>query len=374
MKLRYKIMNGLLGFIFLSISALAITLSYTTDCEDIDGLSALNSANSVEKMRAVVHQCYSSSNDLKVAQVDKPVPAADEVLVKIHAAGVNPLDYHMMRGAPYIMRLGSGIGQPETSILGADFSGVVESVGKDVTRFKVGDAVFGGSRGSFSDYLTIGQDQGIVHKPAEVTFQQSATVAVAAATALQALRDQGQLKAGEKVLINGASGGVGTYAVQIAKSMGAEVYGVCSGRNVDMVKSLGADHVFNYKQENYTEGEQTFDVIIDMISNHSISDNRKVLKPGGRYVIVGGAKGNWFGPLAQPIGAMIQDSFVEEKLIFFVAHFDQQDFEFLAELMASGKMRPVIDQVFPLEQVPAAISYSESGRAKGKIVIQINNS
>lgn len=367
MKLRYKIINGFLGIIIIAMVSLMMTLSYTSNCSNIHSTDP-----GKNKIKAVAHYCYGSSDLLAIEWIDKPVPADNEVLVKVHRAGVNPIDYHLMRGAPYLMRLGNGIGKPERSIMGSDFSGVVEAVGKNVTRFKSGDEVFGGTRGTFSEYITIAEDRGIALKPANMSFDQSASVAVAAITALQALRDHGQLQAGERVLINGASGGVGTFAVQIAKAMGAEVAGVCSTRNTEMVESLGADRVFDYKKEDYTQSGEKYDLIVDMVSNHSISKNRDALVAGGRYIIVGGAKGNWLGPLTQPIAAMIQDPFVDETLKFFVAEFKQDDFEYLAELMQTGKMTPQIDRHYKLNEISDAITYSESQRARGKIVIDIH--
>ena len=366
MKLRYKILSGFVGVIVVAITGLAITLSYTTDCADIQ-----QQASTSGGMKAVAQYCYGSSAQLKIEQVEKPTPLENEVLVKIHRAAVNPLDYHMMRGSPYMLRLSRGIGHPERSIMGADFSGTVEAVGSKVTKFKPGDAVFGGTRGSYAEYLTIADHRAIAIKPDNVSFEQASAVSVASATALQALRDHGQLKPGQKVLINGASGGVGTYAVQIAKALGAEVAGVCSTRNVERVKAIGADKVFDYKKENYIESGEKFDLIVDMVSNHSIGDNRKALKPGGRYVIVGGAKGNWLGPLTRPLGAMIQNSFVDEELVFFVANLNQSDTEYLAELMAKDQVKSVIDRVYEFEQIPEAISYSETGRARGKIIIKV---
>ncbi|MBV1909971.1 MAG: NAD(P)-dependent alcohol dehydrogenase [Kangiellaceae bacterium] len=367
MKLRYKIVNGVVGVIAIATVSLMITLSYTSDCPELPATEP-----GENKIKAVAHYCYGSSDLLAIEWVDKLVPEEHEVLVKIHRAGVNPLDYHLMRGSPYIMRLARGIGKPERTIMGADFSGVVEAVGEKVTRFKPGDEVFGGSRGTYSEYITIHEDKGITLKPANISFDESAAVAVAAATALQALRDQGQLKAGERVLINGASGGVGTFAVQIAKAMGAEVAGVCSTRNVEMVKSIGASHVFDYKKEDYTQSGEKYDLIVDMVGNHSISKNRDALVPGGRYVIVGGGKGNWIAPLEGLISAMVQAPFVDEELKFFVAKFKQQDFEYLADLMEAGKVKPQIDRHYKLDQIAEAITYSESRRARGKIIIDVN--
>ncbi|TQV75639.1 NAD(P)-dependent alcohol dehydrogenase [Aliikangiella marina] len=324
-------------------------------------------------MRAIAHYCYGAADQLKLEKVAKPSPSDKQVLVKVHRAAVNPLDYHMMRGAPYFIRLGRGIGHPERNVMGADYAGVVEAVGSNVSRFKPGDRVFGGSRGAYADYIMVAEDSAIALIPENVSFEQASAVGVAASTALQALRDHGQLTRGQSVLINGASGGVGTYAVQIAKSMGAEVAGVCSTRNVERVVAIGADRVFDYKKESYIDSGEKYDLIVDMVSNHSISDNRKVLKPGGRYVMVGGSKGNWLGPLAQPISAMIQNSFVDEELIFFVASLTQADTQVLADMMAQGSVTSVIDRVYELEQVAEAISYSESRRARGKIIIRVSD-
>jgi NADPH:quinone reductase-like Zn-dependent oxidoreductase len=300
MKLRYKIANGFLILLVLAISALAVVLSYESDC-----IPAPPVAEGDEPMKAVVYSCYGSPDVLELADIAKPVPADDELLVKIQAAAVNPLDWHYMRGSPYFMRLMSGLGAPTETRLGVDFAGTVEAVGQHVTRFKPGDEVFGARTGAFAEYVTVRESRAVTAKPANVTYEQAASVPIAAITALQALRDKGQLQYGQKVLINGASGGVGTFAVQIAKSFGAEVTGVCSTRNVDMVRSIGADHVFDYKKENYTESGEQYDLIVDMVGNHSLAANRKVLRPDGRLVLVGGGKGDWIGPMLRPLQAML---------------------------------------------------------------------
>lgn len=324
-------------------------------------------------MDAVSYRCYGSSEVLNIEKAEKPRPADNEVLVKIEAAAVNPLDWHYMRGAPYIMRLmGAGIGKPSDQRMGVDFAGTVEAVGASVTEFKPGDEVFGGGKGAFAEYITIGHERSLVSKPANISFEQAAAVPIAAITALQALRDKGQLKPGQKVLINGASGGVGTFAVQIAKAYGAEVTGVCSGRNAEMVRSIGADHVIDYKQEDYTQNAQTYDLIVDMVGNHSLSKNRKVLNPEGTFVIVGGAKGNWLGPLAAPLKAMAYSPFVDQRFITLMALMRKDDLAVLADLLEKGAITPVIDRRYALNEVPAAIDYSESGRARGKIIINVD--
>lgn len=367
MKLRYKILGSLLVLVVVGLTALAVALSYTSDCEPAPGLTG-----DAETMQAIVYRCYGSPDILELEEVEKPAFGDDEILVKVHAAGVNPLDWHYMRGSPYIMRLGTGLGKPRDIRLGRDFSGKVEAVGGNVTRFKAGDSVFGGAAGAFAEYVVVREDRALAHMPQNLMFEQAAAVPVAAITALQALRDHGKVKAGQKVLINGASGGVGTFAVQIAKSLGAEVTGVCSTRNVEMVKSIGADHVIDYKSEDYTQSGQVYDVIIDMVGNHSLLRNRTVLSPEGIMVLVGGSKGDWIGPLSKPIGAMLISPFVDQQIKSFVATLKQEDLVFLAELMASGEVTPVLDRLFELSEVPDAVRYSESGRARGKIVISLD--
>jgi NADPH:quinone reductase-like Zn-dependent oxidoreductase len=366
MKLRNKIGIGVLLTFSILISSLALTIGYTADCGPASTL-----LDSADRVKAITYRCYGPPSVLEYVDIEKPVPASDEVLVKVHAASVNPLDWHYMRGAPYVMRAMSGIGAPDSQLMGVDFAGTVEAIGEDVTRFKVGDAVFGGANGAFGEYLVRRETGSIAHKPDNVSFEQAAAVPIAAITALQALRDNGKLKAGQKVLINGASGGVGTYAVQIAKSMGAEVHGVCSTRNVDMVRSLGADKVFDYKKENYTKGEDRYDLIIDNVANHSPLANTKVMKPDGILVTVGGAKGDWVGPFLSPILAMLTQPFVSQNLQGIMAKLNQEELVELAELMKVGKMRSVIDRRYSLAETPQAVAYSESGRARGKIIISV---
>lgn len=366
MKLRYKIPVGILLIVVVAISTLALVIGHTGDCGPAPQLSSNG-----ERMKAVIYRCYGPPEVLEYVDIEKPTPAADEVLVKVHAASVNPLDWHYMRGSPYLMRLVAGIGAPASSAMGVDFAGTVEVVGDDVTNYKKGDAVFGGRNGAFGEYLTKRVSAGVTLMPDNVSFEQAAAVPVAAITALQALRDKGHMKAGQKVLINGASGGVGTYAVQIAKAWGAEVHGVCSTRNMEMVRSLGADRVFDYKVENYTENDLRYDLIIDNVANHSHLANARVLKPDGILVTVGGAHGDWIGPLLTPVMALLTQPFVSQKLEGLLAEITHEDMVILADLMRTGKLRSVIDRRYSLEDVPQAIAYSETGRAQGKIIINI---
>jgi len=366
MKLRYKIVGGILIFLAVAISSLALILSHNSACGPAPEVS-----DGAELMKAIVYRCYGSPDVLEFEDIEKPTPADDEVLVKVVAASVNPLDWHYMRGSPYIMRLLAGLGAPNDARMGVDFAGTVEAVGRNVKRFKRGDEVFGGSSGAFAEYVTVREDRALVLKPANMTFEQSATVAIAGITALQALRDKGKIKRGTKVLINGASGGVGTFAVQIAKSFGAEVTGVCSTRNVAMVRSIGADHVIDYTQEDYTKSGQRYDLIIDNVGNHSLLANRRALNPDGIMVIVGGPKGNWLRPLMSPIKALMLSPFVGQEFVMILAKLRSEDLAILGDLMQAGKVTPVIDRRYRLSEVPAAIRYSEEGHARGKIVIDL---
>ena len=366
MKLRYKISLGFLALLGAGVAALALTLSYTSDCPPAPEIGA-----DVETMRAVMYRCYGGPEVLAIEDVPKPVPTGNEVLVRVHAAAVNPLDWHYMRGSPYFMRLGAGIGAPDDPAFGVDFAGTVEAVGEEVSRFSVGDAVFGGRSGAFAEYVLVPEDRAIAHKPDNIAFEHAASLPIAATTALQALRDEGDLQPGERVLINGASGGVGTFAVQLAKALGAEVHGVCSTRNVEMVMSLGADRVFDYTQEDYTESGERYDLIVDLVGNHSTSANRGVLANDGTLVLVGGGKGDWIGPMVRPLQAAIQSPFVDQEMITLLARINGEDLATLAGLMASGDMTSRIDRRFSLDEVPDAIRYSETGRARGKIIIEV---
>jgi NADPH:quinone reductase-like Zn-dependent oxidoreductase len=364
MKLRHKLLTIPLLIVSAAVSIFAMKLSHSESCPASQEL-----ATGVASMKAVVHYCYGSPDVLEIVDVEMPVAGPNEVLVKVEAASVNPLDWHFMRGSPYIMRLLTGFGAPSDSRLGRDFAGTVQAIGEEVTEFEVGDRVYGGADGAFAQYLTRGATGSVAKIPDNVTSVQAASLPIAGITALQALRDKGQLQSGQKVLINGASGGVGTFAVQIAKSMGAEITGVCSTRNVEMVKSIGADHVFDYKQENYTESGQQYDLIIDTVGNHSLSANRRVLKPQGKLVLIGGAKGDWIGPLAGPISAMALQPFVDQKLISFTAQMNAEDLTTLASMMSEGEVTAVIERSYSLDETAAAIRKSEEGHVRGKLVL-----
>jgi NADPH:quinone reductase-like Zn-dependent oxidoreductase len=362
-----KIFGTLAIVLAVVITALALFVSHDSPCA-----AATPLAKDATAMKAIVYRCYGSPDVLLLEDVERPVPLDNELLVKVHAAAINPLDWHYMRGKPYIMRAESGFGAPKVSRMGVDFAGVVEAVGKDVTRFRPGDEVFGGRTGAFSEYVRVREDRAVTAKPANVTFEQAAAVPIAALTALQALRDKGRLQAGQKVLINGASGGVGTFAVQIAKAYGAEVSGVCSTRNVEMVRSIGADRVFDYTREDFMESGERYDVILDNVGNRPLLDYRRVLKPKGVMVIIGGPDGAWIGPMVGPIKAVLVSPFVEQEFGMILAEMNPQDLTELANLMSAGKVTPVIDRTYALNEVPQAIGYLETGRARGKVVIRVN--
>ena len=320
-------------------------------------------------MRAIIYTQYGSPDVLRLTEVARPVPKDDEVLLRICAASVNPLDWHFMRGEPYVLRVAAGLRTPKKTHLGADVAGVVDAVGKNVTRFQPGDEVFGVCRGAFAEYACA-PERGLVPKPANVTFEQAAAVPVAALTALQGLRDKGQIQPGQRVLINGAAGGVGTFAVQIAKVLGAEVTGVCGTTNVDMVRSIGASHVVDYTREDFTANGQRYDLIFDLIGNHSLSDCRRALTIRGTLVLAGGSDtGKWLGPLAGLLEVVVLSWFVSQKLRNFLAHIGTDDLMVMRELLETGKVTPVIDRTYPLSEVAAAIRYLEEGHARGKVVI-----
>ncbi len=330
------------------------------------------SASPVNPMQAFVYCEYGAPEVLTLEQIEKPAPADGQVLVRVRAASVNPLDWHYMRGTPYVMRIETGLRKPKVIRLGVDFAGTVEAVGSRVTRFKPGDDVFGGRTGAFAEYVAVPEDRALVLKPASVSFEQAAAVPIAAITALQSLRDKGALRAGQKVLINGASGGVGTFAVQIARHLGAEVTGVCSTRNVDLVRSLGATHVIDYTTQDFTQGATRYDVVLDNVGNQPLAACRRVMTATGKYVLVGGggpSDHQWIGPFGRVIGALVSSPFVSQEMSMFIAALNTQDLTVLARLMQDGAVTPVIDRRYPFAQVPDAIRYLERGRARGKVII-----
>jgi NADPH:quinone reductase-like Zn-dependent oxidoreductase len=326
-------------------------------------------------MKAVVYTNYGSPDVLEIRDIKKPVPNDDQVLIKVRTASINPLDWHFMEGTPYIMRaMGVGLRKPKDPRLGVDYAGTVEAVGKNVTQFKPGDEVIGGKSGAFAEYVCARADRAIVLKPANITFEQAASVPIAAITALQGLRDKGKIQPGQKVLINGASGGVGTFAVQIAKSFGADVTGVCSTRNLDMVRSLGADHVIDYTKEDFTKNGQRYDLILDNVGTQPLSGFRRVLNPNGILVMIGGGgpnDGGLIGPLGRPVKALLLSPFISQKMGMLMAELNKKDLTILGDLMQSGKVTPVIDRTYPLSQIAEAIRYLEQGHARGKVVITV---
>ena len=319
-------------------------------------------------MKAIVYDKYGPPDVLELQEVEKPVVKDDKVLVKVHAASVNPADWHVMRADPFLIRLmGMGLLKPKSKILGADIAGQVEAVGSNVKQFQPGDEVFGDiSRGGFAEYACVTENR-LVLKPANLSFEEAASVPLAALTALQALRDKGQIQPGQKVLIHGASGGVGTFAVPIAKSFGAEVTGVCSTRNVDMVRSIGADHVIDYTKEDFTQNGQHYDLILAVAGNRSVFEYKRSLSPKGIYVMIGGSSTTLMfssmllGPLISTFGS--------QKMGFMMAKINQNDMVFIKELLEAEKVTPVIDRSYTLSEVPEAIRYLEEGHAQGKVVI-----
>lgn len=368
MKLRYKILGVIVILVAVGVLSLALAMSHTSPCGPSPPLPA-----GATPMKGIVHRCYGSPDVVRYEDVPKPTPAHDEVLVKVHAASVNPLDWHYLEGTPYMVRLDAGFGKPEDPRLGVDFAGTVEAVGKDVKRFKPGDEVFGGKFGSLAEYVAVREQRAITLKPASVTFEQAASVPIAALTALQALRDKGQIHAGQKVLINGASGGVGTFAVQIAKSFGTEVTGVCSTKNVELVRSLGADHVIDYTREDVTKGAQRYDLILDNVSTHSVLEYRRVLNPQGVYVMVGSATpGYWFGWLTNPLEAKVLSPFMSQTFGMILAELNKDDLATMGALIQAGKVTPVIDRRYKLPEAAEALRYLETGHARGKLVINVD--
>ena len=369
MKLRYKILIGVVAMFGVAFAALAITLSYDSPCPPAPPLD-----EGVQAIRAVINRCYGVPEGIALEKIAKPTPGEDRVLIKVHASSVNPAEWYGISGRPQLIRLESGIGAPEgDGRAGYDVAGVVEAVGAKVTLFKPGDEVFGGVHGALGEYVVAREQGALVVKPAELSFEEAAAMPIAAITALQGLRDQGGIKAGQKVLINGASGGVGTYAVQIAKAFGAEVTGVCSTRNAEMVRSLGADHVIDYTKDDFTEGKERYDMILDNVGSQGFFAMENVMKPGGVIVVVGGSKkGALLGPIKRIAWARIAGPFIDPQVKFFLARVNKADLELLAGLARDGKLKSVIDKRYPLEQTAAALEYLGAGHARGKVVVTVN--
>ena len=342
-------------------------IAYWTSTNDCNR----NAATPNNPMKAIVNCEYGVEN-LQLRDIEKPTPADNEVLVRVRAASINPADGHLIRGV-WLMRPMLGMRKPKNTRFGTDFAGVVEAVGKNVTDFKPGNEVFGAVRGAVAEYRCVRADKGIVLKPANITFEQAGSVAIAGLTALQGLRDKGHVQAGQKVLVNGASGGVGTFTVQIAKAFGADVTGVCSTRNVDLVKSIGADRVIDYTREDFTKSDQRYDMIYDLVGNHSFSERRQILAPNGFCVLAGmggaGLHPESWGRLRSNFASAFRSNFTSQKFVTFIAKLTKDDLNVLRDLMAAGKVAPVIDHTYKLDQTQAAVRYLEEGHARGKIVI-----
>jgi NADPH:quinone reductase-like Zn-dependent oxidoreductase len=319
-------------------------------------------------MKAIVQDRYGSAEVLEAQEIEKPGIGGNEVLVRVHAASIHVGDWILMTGNPFVMRLATGLRKPKNRVPGTDVAGTVEAVGKDVTQLRPGDDVFGWGAGAFAEYMRAQEDQ-FLKKPANLTFEQAASVGVSASTALQLLRDDGKVRPGQKVLINGASGGVGTFAVQIAKAFGAEVTGVSSTKNLEMVRSIGADHVIDYTRDDFTTGAERYDLILDNVGNHSMARTRRALNPGGKLISNGG--GHADGKLSRTVRAMLASMIVREQASPTVKSQNHDDLVALKGLVEAGKVTPVIDRTYPLLQTPEAIDHVAAGHARGTVVISV---
>jgi NADPH:quinone reductase-like Zn-dependent oxidoreductase len=323
-------------------------------------------------MQAIVNNRYGAPDGLELQELEIPEVGDDQVLVRVQAASVNPIDWHRMRGQPLFLRASEGLTRPKNTGLGGDLAGRVEVVGRSVTSVRPGDEVFGMSIRTLAEYVRVSEDA-VVPKPANATFAEAAAVPVAALTALQGLRDKGQVQPGQRVLINGAAGGVGTFAVQLANVLGARVTGVCGTRNVELVRSLGADDVVDYTREDFTRSGQRYDLIFDAVGNHSLSALKRVVEPEGTIVWVGAARGALGGkPMLHLVGALVRRRFVDLKVVPYLTKRSKDDLLLLKQLIESGQVTPVIDRSYPLSEVPEAIRYLEAGHARGKVVITLN--
>ncbi len=321
-------------------------------------------------MKAIVYHGYGPPDVLCCEEIDKPTPGDDDVLVRVRAASVNQMDCHFMRGEPYPIRVMTGLRRPKTTRFGVDLAGEVEGVGRNVKQFQPGAAVFGAGRGACAEYVCA-REHHLAMKPANVTFEQAAAAPTAGVTALQGLRDKGRLQSGQKVLITGAAGGIGHFAVQIAKSVGAQVTGVCSTANVDHVRSIGADHVIDYTREDFTRSSERYDLIFTTAGNRAWSAYRRVMNLGGTFVWIGGPAGRWIGPLAGALKTLVLSRFVSRTLVLGAASMKKDDLVALAELMEANKVRPVIGRRYTLMQVSHAIRWLEEGHARGKAVVSL---
>jgi NADPH:quinone reductase-like Zn-dependent oxidoreductase len=322
-------------------------------------------------MKAIVYREYGSAEVLSLREIDRPAVKDDEVLLRVHAVSLNPLDWHFMRGRPYVLRLmGSGLRTPGNQVLGVDLAGTVEKAGRAVKRLAPGDEVFGSCKAALAEYAC-GRESRFVPKPANLTFEEAAAVPTAAITALQGLRDRGETRPGHEVLIIGASGGVGTFAVQIAKTFDAQVTAVCSTRNVDLVRSIGADHVIDYTREDFADGRRSYDVIFDGVGSRSLADCRRALRPGGILVLVGGPNGPMLGGLTRFMRAWALSPFVRRRSRPFISTLKPEDLLVLRQLMEDGEVTPVLDGTYDLSQAPEAIRHLEGGHARGKVVITL---
>lgn len=323
-------------------------------------------------MRAVVRDKYGSPDIVQLQEIEKPGPSDDELLVRVHASSVNPADWYGVVGRPWVGRVAMGLRRPRERRLGVDFAGTVEAVGNNVTQFRPGDEVFGGRTGAFAEYVCVREDRAVAPKPPNVTFEEAAAVPVAALTALQGLRDKGQIRPGHKVLINGASGGVGTFAVQVAKALGAEVTGVCSTRNLDLARAIGADHVVDYTCDDFTRGGERYDLLLDVAGSRSWSEYERVLDPRATLVVVGAPKGTrLLGPLSHVVKLRLAAVRSSRKAVFFIAQFNKPDLEVLRELLEAGEVTPVIDRQYELSEIADALRYLGEGHARGKVVITV---
>jgi NADPH:quinone reductase-like Zn-dependent oxidoreductase len=325
-----------------------------------------------QRMRAIVQKEYGTADVLRVAEIDRPVIGTNEVLVRVRAAGLDRGTWHLMAGMPYAARLAVGLRAPKNPVPGLDVAGVVVAVGSTVTRFQAGDEVFGIGRGSFAEFAAAREDK-LARKPSNLTFEQAAAVPVSGMTALRGLRDVGRIAAGQKVLIVGASGGVGSYAVQIAKALGAEVTGVCSTSKLDLVRSIGADHVIDYSQDDFANGAERYDLILDIGGNSTLSRLRRALTPKGTLVIVGGEdRGRWIG-MDRQLRALALSPFVGQRLTMLGPKGHYTVLERLTELIEDGQVVPVVEQTYPLSEMPDAMRDLRAGRARGKLVIAVDS-